>query len=260
MKGLIETYFTALTVALLYVFHISEALLLSPNVVKHRYVTKFHAKKHLASAGIFPDQLQRNKDEKLKKLYKDIVPKIEPSELKTEKVVTGSELRSNRNRDLKEVKRELDAIAAMTLPLNPTIEPRRKRTDDDVDMIVDALNKMLKSKTKLTEEERLGVIDLVEFKQVASAHIPNYENDPKVSKSIHSWISYHRRKKELRIVSDDLGKSYFWEFERAKGGLAGNTEKKARAQLEKASKSAAKFATEGLKISEKELQKLKNII
>jgi len=219
-----------------------------------------HAKKHLASAGIFPDQLLRKKDEKTAKLYKDIAATIDPSVLKSEGIETGASLRSGRNRDLKEVKKELDAVAATMPPLNPIIQPRRKRTDEDVVIIVQVLNKMLSSKQKLTDEQKLGVIDLIEFKEIASTHIPNYANDPKVVKSVHSWITYHRRKKELRIVTRDLGKSYTWEFERAKGGLAGNTEKKARAQATKAENAAAKASAAGLKLSDKELETLKNLV
>lgn len=156
-------------------------------------------KKHLASAGVFLDMFPRSVklDKRAAKITKNLQVDIENIEQETE-ILTGDELRSNRNRNLKEVKKELDEIAAKVGPVITRIEPKRKRTEQDILIIVNCLNEVIDKKgTQLTEAERLGVYDPIEFDLVASVKIPEYNE--KLAKNTNSWIVYHRRKGDLRM-------------------------------------------------------------
>lgn len=211
-------------------------------------IIKLDAKRpprHLGTGGMFQDQFKRLKDPKLAKLYKDI--DLDPKVLKNEdpqtKMVTGDELRKDRERDNVLVKQELDIIEAAWVSENgpriTQIPKRRKRTTDSIYQIVETLNALVRSKEKLTESERAGLIDFSEFDKFAPEFIPNYECGTPMAKSTHSWISYHRKKRDLRLVTTDLSSSFEWTYQIALGGLAGNAEKKKLAAEKKAEKNTA---------------------
>lgn len=218
------------------------------------------ARKHLGTGGMFQDQFKRLRDPKLEKLYKDI--EIDAKTLKNEdlatKITTGDELRSNRERDKVLVKKELDeaeaAYVAANGPRITELPKRRKRTSETVSFILDALNAMMESKEKLTESERAGLIDFAEFDIFAVQIIPDYVCDSVVAKNTHSWITYHRKKKELKLATSDLSKSFKWTFEESLGGLQGNTEKKRMFAQKK-----AEANVDDMDISEGELKRLASL-
>ena len=167
------------------------------------------AKKHLASLGIFPDQFKRIKNEKLKKLYNSI--DIDTKELDKEDFDTGSEKRSKRNRNLKEVKAELDEISKYSTTAPTNLEQKTSRSTEEINQIVESLNQLLHSKDKIEERDRIGYIDFFDFDNIAKNLIKDYENDTK-AKDIQSWVNFHRQKRELRVVSVDTGKTYMWVY------------------------------------------------
>lgn len=90
----------------------------------------------------------------------------------------------------------------------PTIEnynviKTRKWSDTEIMAVIQCLNKSYKGKdrSELTDEERVGLIDWLEFDLHASDLIDDYEND-KTRKKVRSWIDYHRGKKEIMFDFD----------------------------------------------------------
>ena len=123
---------------------------------------------------IFQDQFKKLKDPKIEKLYKDI--DLEEDVLKNQdpdtKIITGDDLRSRRERDQFQVKKELNeekiAYEAEYGPFITRIPPKRKRTEEDKALIVEVLNMVHADKPPAIEEfEKDDFIDFNEFDSFA---------------------------------------------------------------------------------------------
>jgi len=177
------------------------------NTATNKLTSDLFAGKHLASSGTFLDMFPRSA-----KLAKKAAKITEKLEFNTETVgdgdlQTGASKRSTRNRNLKELKKELDLKTANNGPVITRIEPKKKRSDEDIMNILSCLNGILTLKETLTEPERLGLYDQAIFDSLASQTIDLYLKSPNVAKNTHAWISFHRKKGSLKC---DGGK-WTWE-------------------------------------------------
>ena len=218
---------------------------------------------------IFQDQFKKLKDPKLEKLYKDI--EIEEDVLKNEdpetKIITGDDLRSKRERDQFQVKRELDeektSYEAEHGPFITMIPPKRKRTEEDKALIVEVLNLILAGKSPAIEEfEKSDFIDFNEFDSCAVNKIPGYEPQSNYAKNIHAWVLYHVKKRDLKIVETDEGEK--WIFKKFPTGQQKNTELKRLHAIRKAKRkaevAARQDAEKKFRLSQKEVDRLSDLI
>ena len=218
---------------------------------------------------IFQDQFKRLKDPKLEKLYKDI--ELDEDVLKNQdsetKIITGDDLRSKRERDQFLVKKDLDeervAYEAEHGPFITRIPPKRKRTEEDKILIVEVLNMVLAGKPPAIEEfEKKDFIDFNEFDSFAANKIPGYESESNFAKNIKAWVSYHIRKRDLKIVETDEGER--WLFKKFPTGQQKNTEIKRlhaiRKSKRKAEVAARQEAEKKFKLSQKEMDRLSDLI
>jgi len=118
---------------------------------------------------------------------------------KKEVFTTGREMRSGRERNLKVV-----------FNTQPDAEPNlygiktRKWSQEQIDAVIESLNASYewKPREKLSDEQRVGLIDWDAFAVQANNIISNYSEDEKIQKKIKQWIVFHREKKEIRFEHD----------------------------------------------------------
>jgi len=153
---------------------------------------KLEASKHHARYGQFLDRLEPKKDTKMNEVLSKL--DIKSFDKFANDLVTGDQLRSSRQRNL--------VIAQKELPTEDLSGPARtsKWTNDDITSMIGCLNKCLANQVSkgLTDETRLGLIDWIEFDNVASNIIINYDSE-RTKTNIKNWIKYHRQRKEIVI-------------------------------------------------------------
>jgi hypothetical protein len=157
-------------------------------------IAPLQAGKHHAAYGRFLDAVPRPKDKKMDDLYDRLGLK---EMAKSDDLVTGAELRSQRTRDLKLAVKENPVVE------NPNPEPQRNWSDEEINQVIECLNLSYCGKTReeLTDEQRVGVVNWSEFDKHAVAHIDDYES-PKTKKRVTSWIQYHIKKSDIKFDYD----------------------------------------------------------
>lgn len=177
------------------------------NSIKTKYQSNFilYVSKHRASYGQFLDtvpfkKISNTKFDELKNNL-DMKTLIKSQDENTSK--TGKELRKDRERDLIEAKKNIPVFDySVSLP-------QRKFTNEQIALIIDILNKSYGNKTReeLSEKERLGMINWLEFDNIACDIYPDYDNDDgKIRKKLISWVRFHQEKREIKFEYD----SWIW--------------------------------------------------
>lgn len=160
--------------------------------VMHR-ASKLFASKHKASSGIFLDTIKPARSLPDEKLLKELnLGSLIKSQQDLD-AITGSELRKNRDRNLKNMQ---------FLPSFDYSVPRKTRNmpDEQIMKIIQCLNLSYggKSREELSDAERVGVINWADFDMHADEVIEGYAaEDEKLRKTLNGWIKYHRAKKDI---------------------------------------------------------------
>ena len=118
---------------------------------------------------------------------------------------SGSDLRKERNRDLKAVKRDQQPKITNSLLDNK----QSKKNKDEIDAIISCLNAahQLKLPSASIEEKTLGIIDWNLFDKVALDVITNY-SEISIKNKLYNWIKFHLRKGD--IAFDIVLLSWSW--------------------------------------------------
>ena len=156
-----------------------------------------HGSNHLGRYGAFIDTFPRPKNKKAEKLANEINL---PTNIQSE---NGADLRRNRERNLKTYKENnpYDVIKVPEVPMNLTPEA--------IASVIKSLNMILNNKTRseLSDAERVGLVNWYEFDKIARVEIDNYETDSRYQKKLLSWTKYHIRKRDIVFAEE----KWFWD-------------------------------------------------
>ena len=175
----------------------------------HRLLTRkgfnFHisAKKSRIHNKVYSPQNKVDPSVKnLENRYKELIDE----DLRTAK--TGDELRSRRNRNIKEV-----ALSGLDTKLNcikTDGSELRKWTPDEIEGLIDLMNSFYISKKDgvgLSDEERVGLFVWEEFAEYVKDSGVFGKYDRNSEEKVNSWIKYHRKKGDIRL---DIYNGYKW--------------------------------------------------
>jgi hypothetical protein len=156
--------------------------------------------KHLASKGLFLDTFPRDKNKKAENFLKEIESKINLSV--EEGLKTGAELRSSRNRNLKEAKKDIDSIQLnIRSPESKEKKYQGKKSIEEIALVIECLNELYGSKQTLSHAEVVGSFDWEEFNTFIIKRSEASFSNEKALKDLKSWILYHRRKGDILFSS-----------------------------------------------------------
>lgn len=119
---------------------------------------------------------------------------------------SGTDLRKERNRNLKAVKRDQKPATSNIINLGNKIS---KKSENEIDIIINSLNEAHQMKISLSSEEEAksqsilyGVIDWIEFDKIALNVVTNY-SEISVRNKTHNWTKFHIRKGDISFSTNE---------------------------------------------------------
>jgi hypothetical protein len=149
------------------------------------------------SSGTVVENLNISPKRKEKRIVETIRKSDFDSSLSDDSTSTGNDLRKNRNKDLKTVKRDQPKV------LRP-IGKVSNWNQTDIDLVITSLNLSYgdKSREELTATQRVGLINWVDFNKFVSIDKEGYEEDERLQHKFTTWTAYHVKKGDIKFLFD----------------------------------------------------------